>query len=198
MIHFGLEILSGPAEEPVTRNEAKDWLRQTGNDRDDAMIESLIRAIRRKLEEEYDITLCTQTRRLTLDSFPWGECQQIELPRPPLRSVLSVTYRDAAGDTQTVDADTYLVDAASRPGRVLPVLSSYWPIPGQSFASAKVTYTCGYGSPSDVPEDAKTGIKLALASLYAGNRGEDLKAGNVAICPAAKWIFGGLWSGAYR
>lgn len=195
MIHFGLETVSGPSEEPVTRKEAKEWLRQTGNDRDDAMIEGLIRAIRRKLEEEYDITLCTQTRRLTLDCFP---CHEIELPRPPLVSVLSVTYRDAAGDTQTVDADTYLVDAASRPGRIAPLLNNYWPVPDQSFASVKVTYTCGYGGPDDLPEDAKVGIKLALTSLYAGNRGEGLKAGDVGICPAAKWIFEGLWSGAYR
>ena len=51
------------------------------------------------------------------DAFPDAE---IRLLKPPVTSVNSVTYVDAAGATQTCRALSYSLDAATFPGWLLP------------------------------------------------------------------------------
>src|SRR5579864_6034130 len=146
--HFGLVQTAAPAQEPLTLQDVKDWIRaDSGDTSQDAVLNDLIVAARRHCEERAHLALITQTWQLTLDRFPglsyfapdnpgWdymrlgvdADPRAIRLPRPPLQSVLSVTYVDMNGVTQTVDPTTYLVDTTSLPGRLFPAYGQYWPV----------------------------------------------------------------------
>jgi hypothetical protein len=103
--------------EPVTLDEAKNFLRVTIDD-DDALITSLIVAAREACEAFTDRSFCIKGYRQSLDSFPyftdtmlsqmayppsyyslprysttlWNYSQMIKLFRPPLVSVDRITY----------------------------------------------------------------------------------------------------------
>lgn len=104
----------------------------------------------------------TASWQLTLDAFP---CE-IELPKPPLQSVTSIQYIDTAGDTQTLAASKYQVDATAEPGRVRPSFGNVWPSVRGDMNSITIIFVAGYGAASAVDERAKSAIKLTLAHWY--------------------------------
>lgn len=176
--------------EPITLAEAKLQLRETGTDQD-ALINTLIASCRRYAENITKRAFCTQTRELNLPGFPANSI--IKVPRPPLQSIVSITYIDQSGTVQTVDAANYQVDTVSEPGRVKPAYLKYWPFVRTSdFNAVKVTYICGYspvGSPSDyaagMPESLKTWMKMRVNTLFE-NRGSvevDQRLNQVIIPP---------------
>ena len=95
-----VEIISGPAAEPVSRDEAKAHLR-VETFADDALIDALIKAAREWLEADSGCDLVLRRRRLVRDCFPALMTAPIRLPRPPARGVVSITYYDGAGVQQT-------------------------------------------------------------------------------------------------
>lgn len=164
-----------PATEPVTLAEAKLHLRiDDGMTAEDTLISALITAARQKIEIETRRALVTQTQMLKLDQFPSGEMPAIELPNPPLQNVNSVQYVDQNGDTQTLSASEYIVDAASEPARITPAYNTYWPLTRAQINAVTVTFVCGYapvsGSPTDyaanVPQALKAAIKLLVGHWY--------------------------------
>ena len=71
-------------------------------------IQRLIQAATAKAEELCWRQLITATWVAKCDRWPATE---LWLPKPPLQSVNSIQYVDAAGDTQTLDTSVYDVDA---------------------------------------------------------------------------------------
>lgn len=113
----------------------------------------------------------TQTWELRLDDFPCADnsserALDIELPRPPLVSVTSITYLDTAGVRQTVDAATYDVDTSSEPGRIRPVWGAYWPVARCAMGSVVVRYVAGYGAASAVPRRIKDWILMRVWTAW--------------------------------
>jgi uncharacterized phiE125 gp8 family phage protein len=88
-----LTIITPPAAEPVTVEEAKSFARVEDAD-EDALIETLITAAREHVEQATGRSFVVSTYGLTLRCF---EPDVIRLPRSPLVSVESVTYRDRDG-----------------------------------------------------------------------------------------------------
>jgi uncharacterized phiE125 gp8 family phage protein len=184
-----LILTARPAVEPVTLAQAKALLRVDPSD-DDALIAGLITAARETCERFTRRALITQTWTLVRDDWGLSDFDEswplavargaaIEIPRPPLRSVIHVkTYDDA--DAATVwPASAYIVDTASEPGRLIARAGAALPVPTRAAAGIEIRFIAGYApdesaSPTDpagnVPASLIEGIKRLVVHLYE-NRG---------------------------
>ena len=183
MVRHALTQVASPAKEPVSLAEAKLHLKIEATDTaEDKLIERLIVAARRRAEVSTGRALVTQTWTLALDGFPGGV---IEVPRPPLSSVASITYIDPEGATQTVAADRYRVDAQREPGRLTPAWDESWPPTRPVSNAVEVHFVAGYGTPDKVHEDLRQALLLIVGRYYAHR--EDVQAGGT---PPVKMPFG--------
>lgn len=166
-----LKLVTGPTKEPVGVDEAKDHLRITRNTDDEtALVRVQTTAARRHVEEITGRAFLTQTWKLGLDAFPCDDEYggTIELPKPPLISVDSITYVDTNGVTQTLSSSLYTVDAISEPARVVPAYGTAWPSTRAVPNAVIVQFTCGYSAdPKDVPEPIKQYIRILMATMFA-------------------------------
>lgn len=178
-----LQLVTPPAEEPVSLAEAKQHLRVDGGD-DDLLIGSLIPAARQAAETKTGRQLITARWKLVLDAFPGPSLMQsatgasfclpghaILLAKCPVQSVVSIEYMDMNGATQVMPADDYVLDVACEPARITPVFGKTWPPTLPQMGAVSVTFDAGYGAASAVPEGLKSWIKLRVGSLY-GHREE--------------------------
>lgn len=158
-----------PEIEPVTVEEALVFaeFEDTSDPTRAEIMRGLLVTARRKVERDAAVALITQTRVAKFDCFP--ECEQ-EFHVVPIQSV-AITYLDSAGASQTWGTSNYQSDTHNIPPRVAPVDGATWPVTKTgSFQAATFTLICGYGdSADDVPEEAKTAIKL-LAKEWFWNR----------------------------
>jgi len=152
-----VQLVTPPAAEPVTLQEALDHLR-LDTAIDNSTVLRLITLARQYIEEIAWRGLVTQTWELVLESFagedtlelgsrgrrygggmssfselPRGNLSTsgflpyIVLPKGNLQTVYSITYVDENGATQTLDPSIYSVDSVSVPGRVLLAYGKAWP-----------------------------------------------------------------------
>ena len=165
-----------PTTEPVTLAMAKAHLRVDDNE-EDPLIAQVIEAAREWCEDFQRRSFCSQTWRLTLDEFP--SCDVIELPRPPLASVSSITYVDSDGATQTLSSGDYTVDTDSEPGRVILGYDESWPSTRDVPNAVTITYVAGYGAnDSFVPAKVKQAMLLLIGHWFE-NR-EDILTGTIS------------------
>lgn len=171
----------------MTLAEAKDHLR-VDDENSDAYIQGLIKVASDYVERIVGRTLINTQYSWKMDSFP---CEPVlRAPRPPLRSVDSITYVDQNGTTQTWGSTYYLTDTVSQPGRITPAYLESWPtnVRGQMNA-VTVTYTAGYGaSPTAVPETIRQAILLLVGHWYE-NRQDVVVGVTPAIVPQqSQWL----------
>lgn len=102
-----LKLITTPAAEPITLDEAKNHLKVDSAD-DNALISTLIKTARQLTERETKRALITQTWKLYLDESP----AEIYIPKPPLQSVESI---------KTISSVESIVDLDSAAGQ--PILS---------------------------------------------------------------------------
>jgi uncharacterized phiE125 gp8 family phage protein len=155
-----IEVITPPSPELLLLAEAKAHLRIETND-SDAWLTSRIVAAREYVEHETGRSFGTQTLRMTLPVF----ADAVALERPPIVSVSSVTYLDAAGVRQTVPAPTYYLD---RSEPVTPVLrraiSAQWPVTGDQIGGVEINYVAGTWGAR--PEAAIEFMLLLLGTMF--------------------------------
>jgi len=179
---WSLTEVTAPSAEPISTAEAKLHLRVDISE-DDAVIDRLVGAARRRVEQFTRHALITQTWRLSLSEWPSGDA--IEVPLPPLQSVgVSIKYKDTAGNESTFSSSSYIVDTDPTPGRIVLAYGESWPgtalYPTSPIA---VQFTAGFGDAgSDVPEDIRQAI-LLLVGHYYENREASVAVGNVQVLP---------------
>jgi uncharacterized phiE125 gp8 family phage protein len=164
-----LKLVTPPSVEPVSLEEAKGHLRVTITD-DDAEITRYIKAAREAAESFTRRAFVTQTWELGMYSLG----PTIELPKPPLISVVGITYTDQDGAEQTLPTTDYVVDDYSEPGLIYRARAASWPaLTSESGVRVKVRFTVGYrgeGSPGkgaeNVPEMVKVAILLHVGEMY--------------------------------
>lgn len=177
-----IQLITPPAQEPVSLAEAKAHLR-VDFDEDDALIASLLVAARQAAEALTHRQLVAARWRLVLDSFPGPSLMgstgvlagqpftlpghAILIPKSPVLSIAEIRYLDMAGASQVMPAAHYTADLACEPARITPVFGQIWPIALPQIGAVAVTFDAGYGPPEAVPEGIKSWIKLRLGSLYA-------------------------------
>ena len=160
---LNLKLITPPVVEPVTLAIAKQHVRCDFSD-DDTLIPVYITAARQMAEKYTRRAFFNQTWQLSLDQFPIFACSStlpirsrenwpfyssywdgitIRLPRPTCVSVISITYIDLTGTTQTLPSDSYYVDTTSEParGRARPrhLLALYSDV----FTGIRADYVCG-------------------------------------------------------
>jgi len=176
---MGLQLVTPPAIEPLTLEDAKLHLRVDSSD-DDTLISALIVAARNKIEGYTQRALITQTWEYVLD-MPNNKQR---IPQPPLQRVNSINLIDTDGTVTTIDPKTYIVDPSGIYARVTPVKASrlafvdpdlwrgIWPW-HRGFASFIINFTCGYGDTGDtVPGALVEAIRMYTALLYDNREGQ--------------------------
>lgn len=152
---------TAPSTTPVDLVLAKVQCRVEHDD-DDAFIQSLIGAAARHIERILGRAVMPQVWRLELPA--WQDV--VVLPVEPVRSVV-VTYTDAAGDEQTLDAATYSLSA-------WPSMATEWrfvsgalrPELGDGVYPVSFAIEAGYADADAVPDDVKVAVQMLVGHWY--------------------------------
>ena len=143
---------------------------------EDTYLTSLITAAREYCETFQGRAYITQTWELAMPYFP---CE-IKIPKGKLQTIGSITYKDSSGATTTLTVNTdYVTSIRGIMGRVVPAYGKAWP----SFTpfpldAVVVTFTCGYGTASDVPEKVIQAMKLLVSHWFTNRVPVDQAMGN--------------------
>ena len=151
-----------PILEPIGLDEVKAHSRIVIDD-DDLLIQSQILAVRRMVEQVYDLAIMTQTWTMYLDWLP--DC--IEIFKRPVQSITSVKYLDADGLLQTLSSQSYYTDLNARPPRIVSRIDAPWPYVEHRPSAIAVEFVAGYGSErSDVPPQVIQYLLMKTADYY--------------------------------
>lgn len=157
------EPLSGPSAEPLSRADAKAFLR-IDHDAEDALVDALVTAARRLVEVASGRILMDQTFALTRDAWPASGV--IALPVAPVSALLSATVEGIDGTPVAVPGDA-LVLRGERAPALIHVDGARVPVPGPRFGGITLTVRAGYGAdPAHVPADLLQAVRLTLAHFY--------------------------------
>jgi uncharacterized phiE125 gp8 family phage protein len=169
-------LLSGPAAEPITLVDAKQFLRVEHDD-DDDVIAALIAGARIHVEASTRRALVTQGWRLTRDV--WPDCAFLAVLPVPLVSLDAARVYRHDGSTLAIDTDVFGLDKVSAPARLIFARGAVQ-APERAASGIEIDITCGYGEPEDVPEPLRQAVRLLVAHWYE-NR--SLVGGEVAVLP---------------
>lgn len=161
---MGLTTVVEPAVEPVTLADATVHLR-IPDTREDSRLPDILASVRQEAESLCGRQFITATFDLTLDAFPaW-----IDVPKPPLQSVTSITYVDTAGATQTLATSAYTVDTKHARARIVPAYGTVWPTVRDQINAVTVRFVAGYGNAGTAcPAWVRHAIKLLLEDAFYG------------------------------
>lgn len=158
-----LLLITAPATEPITLQEAKIHLRVDDSE-EDTSISMAIQTARQEAEHMTGRALITQTWERVLDAFPAGA---IELGNPPIISITSVKYLDPNGVEQTLAGSAYTIDAVKMPGWLHPAAGTTWPNTQTDVPNAvRVRFLCGYGAASAVPANVRRWMLLRIGTMH--------------------------------
>jgi uncharacterized phiE125 gp8 family phage protein len=190
-MQYGLTLVTGPTVEPLSLADLKIQLRVESTVTDeDFLISALIESARGWAETQQHRALITQTWDMTLDGFP--SCRELEIPKPPLQSITSITYTDTDGDSQTWASSNYIVDASRHPGRVALAYDKSWPSTRNIINAVTVRFIAGYGNPNDVPSETRSAMRLLIGHLFENRESVVLDPGMVLteVPLSARYLIG--------
>ncbi|HUL88440.1 MAG TPA: head-tail connector protein [Pseudolabrys sp.] len=172
-------LLTEPAVEPLSVEEAKTFLRVEHSD-DDEVIRALVAGARMHVEAQARIALVTQRWRLTFDR--WPHHGRIAVKPGPLRSLDAVRVYDLQGHPQSVDTQAFVPDFGASTLAFMPWMLS---VPGRIAAGIELDVTIGFGdAATDVPEPLRQALRLLVAHWYE-NRGLVGAANESLVLPAS-------------
>ena len=183
----GLEVITAPTIEPISRIEAREHLR-LDDDIDDSQVRAYITAARLWAEKFTGRTFINTTFRQNLDGYtanyePYWEGMKtgpsqvvysncLELAASPASSVTHIKYYDDADTESTWAASNYYVDKVGDVGKIHLRDGGTYPSDLRASNAIQITFVAGYGaSPNDVPEPIRTAILQVMTYLYE-NRGD--------------------------
>lgn len=162
---MSLDLITGPATEPVSLAEIKQHCRVDADlAADDALLGALISAARERCEHELGSVLITQTWERVLDAFPASG--DILLGKPPVQSIASIKYLDTSGVERTFGAGNYLLSAGNG-GWAILANGAAWPDTADTADAVRVRFVAGHQNAAAVPESIKLWIRLHVGEWYA-------------------------------
>lgn len=170
---MAIKMITPPAVEPITLEEAKQHLRVDGND-DDFLIQSLIKQAREWCENFQNRRYINQTIELVLDSFPEGNSIVFN-NCSPVQKVESIKYYDVNRQEHLFDESNYITDLDGFVSRVVLNNGKHWPmVELQSVNAVRTRIIVGYGNTGEnVPETIKWAMILQMKLLYDDYRPEE-------------------------
>ena len=200
----GISVTTQPTTEPVSLQEVKQYLRVEDNT-DERVIRPFIQATRMAAEEHIGRALVSQTLTLFIDAYDdtndplWEGTRTgpylnyyknyIQLPKPPLVSVSSVSTFDDSDNETTMAASRYYVDNVREPGRVVLRQGETFPTALRVANAIKVVYVAGYTNAHSVPEPVRMGMLQHIAFLYE-QRGDMMEPQqSMMLPPAIKMLY---------
>jgi uncharacterized phiE125 gp8 family phage protein len=179
LIRGSLALATAPVEEPLALEDAKHHLRVTWDDENER-IEALIQAAREHIDGRdgwVGRALITQTWDYTLREFPVEDCIRLQLP--PVQSIVSVKYRDVAGNLVTFGSTNYTLssDHDWQP-EVRLAYGASWPATRDDLDAVVIQTVNGYGLTAEtVPQPIRQALLLLIGHFYQ-NR-EPVNIGNI-------------------
>ena len=161
----------------------------------DSVLPLYITAARMEAEHVTQRALLEQTWVLQLDEWPSGEDGPgVRLRYAPVLEIVSVTYVDTAGATQTLASSAYVLDARLEPGWLEPADGTEWPETDDVINAITITYKAGYGTTANETTAQTSGGSLvpapirrwmlAVIGAIADNPGMLDASGRVSALPA--------------
>ena len=181
-----LELVTKPSSFPVSLQLFKIHAR-IDDDIEDLVINSYIASATKQAENYQERKYITQSWALYLDSFynPFysGNYNQnylnyyqtsfysskgIPLWYPPLIQVDTIEYYDKDGVLQTLNLLTDVqIDKFAFIPAIYPGIGKDWPdTQDERINAVKISFSVGYGSATDVPEEVIQAILLIAADMY--------------------------------
>lgn len=155
-------LITAPASEPVSSDEAKAQLKLAGvtlTSDEESLLTAQIKAAREAAEDYTDSVFVSQTWELWLDEMP----ATILLRKLPLISVTSVEYYDTDDAIQTFDSSNYKVENLGDYASQVKVNNNFPSLSSNREFPVKLTYIAGH---SDVPEAINSAIKAMVSAMF--------------------------------
>lgn len=160
------KVTTEPTVEPITITQLKDYARIDG-DLEDSKLSTIIIATRSLIEDYINRALIEQSITLQMDYWPENP---IELPKPPLIAITSITTLDESGTATTYSSSNYFTITNATPGKLL-IKNSVTPPENSNryYGGFRIIYTAGYGSTATyVPQQIKEAMKSWATMIYEG------------------------------
>jgi uncharacterized phiE125 gp8 family phage protein len=186
---FAARIVSGPAAEPISLEDARAHLRVTPylgapgalTHPDDPIIQALLSAAREHAENFTGLSIADKVYEQVGSAFPSG-ARALELLHPPLVALVSVTQ----GAVVLAPADVLVRDWTS-PQAIYQ--STDWPVADAITGAVRIRFRAGYAAYNALPGDLaqllpfaiRAAILLTLGHLYE-NR-ENTTTENLKVLP---------------
>jgi hypothetical protein len=170
----GITILADAVVEPVSRTDAKNWMRITYDD-DNTMIDELITSSRKHLEKLTGLSLCNKKIKANVELT--GEVPavwMVDVPYGPLLCVDEIRYKTGINSWDVLDNN---VEYEKIGGKLWFYVAGCY----------EITYQAGYG---DLPADLENDLLTLVAWMYE-NRGKKMNA-DPKINPAQFPFWDGL------
>lgn len=172
---MSVTTITQPVSNAVTVSEAREQVVAIGSDHD-VLLTRLIAASERMAEQYLGGFISERTVEVTMDAFPVDNT--FKLPVFPIQSVVSVTYTDTEGGSQTLTEGTDFRASLNGKAGHLVALNG-WPTSREySPDSVKVRLVVGYAS-GEAPEDVRHAILLKVSELFE-NRNESIVGSSIA------------------
>lgn len=163
------KVVTPVSAEPVTLAEGRLHLKLTVDDStaEDSLISVWLTAAREVAEQYTGRALAPRTLEAAMDCFPAGA---FDLPMPPVTSITSIKYTDAAGVEQTLNPSTYSLSSYGESRRVAPAYNFVWPFAQDIQDAVRIRFVTGY---TTVPTAVKSAMLLMLGWMFE-HRGDEM------------------------
>ena len=159
-------FIEGPAVEPISLSEMKDYLRLDDDAQDD-LVTGLVKAARLMIEAASRRILVEQRWRVVLDR--WPEDGRVMLPISPILAVDGIKVFDASGAEIEVPAASFELDRMSDPPSITVTDAR---APAKARNGIFIELRAGYSpAPDAIPAPLKLAIKILVAHWFE-NRGD--------------------------
>jgi uncharacterized phiE125 gp8 family phage protein len=172
-IPAALHIISESEDEPIDVEEAGFNLRAADDGNSPPtyveadLIARLIKVAREACEEETELSILQREYEATYDCF--RAAQPLQLPRPPVHSIVSVKYIDQDGAEQTLSTDVYALDNRDdlRPAWLRLKYRQSWPSTRRESGAVRVRYIAGFRLDISPPDVVRAPLRQAMHLLIA-------------------------------
>ncbi len=137
--------------------DAKSFMRIIGDD-DNDLIGSMIKSAITEANDRTNRNLVTATFELYLPKFD----AEIELPKNPIKEIVSIEYMDLEGNYTALDSTNYYLWQNN--GVDILVFDYYLDVVEHKKA-VKITFKSGFLA-AEFPEDLKQWLKVRVSTLY--------------------------------